>query len=191
MSTVEIGPTTTNLLHADGTITEVGARGVIDGMTTLSEAIYRNNVEKGWRGPRLPQRSPAELFMLLVTEVAEGFEAIRDNLPTLAFEYSRESLCDRGDGTIEYQPYDWYENQCVIFSWSAMEDKFIAFSESMEDVRGNTVLGKPVGLASELADILIRLLDMSDEMDIDLGQATLLKHRFNRTRPHRHGGKLH
>lgn len=185
--------TTTMAPHvsAQGDFSEKMEGEIQYGIRNLSEGIYLNNVDKGWRGPRLPQRSPAELFMLLVTEVAEGFEAIRDRLPTRAFEYSRENLCDRGDGTIEYQPYDWYENQCDIFSWSAMEDKFIAFSESMEDVRGNTVLGKPIGLASELADVLIRLLDMANEMGIDLGEATLLKHRFNRTRPHRHGGKLH
>lgn len=178
-------------VSGQGDFSAVAERAIQDGLTYLNEGIYLNNVDKGWRGSGRPQRSPAELFMLLVTEVAEGFEAIRDNLPKIAFEYSQEKLCSVGDGTIKAQPYDWYENQCGIFSWSASEDKFIAFAEAMTDIQGNIVLGKPVGLASELADILIRLLDMSDEMDIDLGQATLLKHRFNRTRPHRHGGKLH
>lgn len=194
MSTVEIGPTTTNLLHADGTITEVGARCVIDGMTTLSEAIYRNNVEKGWRKPDMPGRAirpPAETLMLLVTEVAEAFEAVRDNLPTLAFEYSREQLCNAGDGIVKSQPYDWYENQCDIFSWSTTNDKFVAFGETMVDVRGNTILGKPVGLASELADIQIRLMDMADEIGIDLPGVTLMKHKYNQTRSFRHGGKAH
>lgn len=51
-------------------------------------------------------------------------------------------------------------------------------------------LAKPVGVASELADVIIRVLDMADEWDIPLVQALIEKHRFNQSRPARHGGKL-
>lgn len=50
--------------------------------------------------------------------------------------------------------------------------------------------GKPEGLPSELADIVIRLGDYAGAMGIDLEAAVIAKDRFNRTRPARHGGKL-
>lgn len=48
---------------------------------------------------------------------------------------------------------------------------------------------KPVGFATELADAVIRILDLCAYLDIDLGAVILEKMAYNRTRPHRHGGK--
>lgn len=50
-------------------------------------------------------------------------------------------------------------------------------------------LGKPEGIAAELADVIIRVLDMADELDIPVIDAVLLKHKYNQTRSYRHGGK--
>jgi NTP pyrophosphatase (non-canonical NTP hydrolase) len=48
---------------------------------------------------------------------------------------------------------------------------------------------KPQGVASELADVLIRLLDMAKRWDVDLVTEFERKMKFNWTRPYRHGGK--
>jgi len=48
---------------------------------------------------------------------------------------------------------------------------------------------KPVGVASEFADVLIRLFDLCQGFHVPLAEAFLAKHRYNGTRPHRHGGK--
>lgn len=50
--------------------------------------------------------------------------------------------------------------------------------------------GKPEGLPSELADIVIRLGDYAGAMGIDIEAAVTEKAAFNKRRPHRHGGKL-
>lgn len=50
--------------------------------------------------------------------------------------------------------------------------------------------GKPEGVASEAADVLVRLLDTCTRHDIDLGEAFIEKVSYNSTRPYRHGGKL-
>lgn len=48
---------------------------------------------------------------------------------------------------------------------------------------------KPEGLASELADIVIRVCDTAGALGIDLQRAVAEKLAYNRARPHRHGGK--
>lgn len=41
----------------------------------------------------------------------------------------------------------------------------------------------------ELADIVIRVCDLAQELGIDLGEAVVAKMAYNKTRPHKHGGK--
>lgn len=77
-------------------------------------------------------------------------------------------------------------------------------SEALEEVRvlrvGETELvalkrasmradGKPEGFATELADIIIRTLDLCGALGIDIEKAVAMKHAYNCTRSHRHGGK--
>lgn len=49
--------------------------------------------------------------------------------------------------------------------------------------------GKPEGIPIELADLFIRLMDLCGKYDIDIESAVKMKMEFNKTRPHRHGGK--
>jgi NTP pyrophosphatase (non-canonical NTP hydrolase) len=50
--------------------------------------------------------------------------------------------------------------------------------------------GKPEGIPSELADIVIRILDLCGRYGINLERAIREKHRYNKTRPYKHGGKV-
>lgn len=50
-------------------------------------------------------------------------------------------------------------------------------------------LGKPCGLASEFADVVIRILDACEHYSIPITTALLEKHQYNLTRAYRHGGK--
>jgi NTP pyrophosphatase (non-canonical NTP hydrolase) len=49
--------------------------------------------------------------------------------------------------------------------------------------------GKPEGLPTELADVVIRAMDTAESFGIDLEAAIAEKSAFNETRPMRHGGK--
>ena len=50
--------------------------------------------------------------------------------------------------------------------------------------------GKPEGIPSELADVLIRVFAYADAHGIPLAEAVISKMEFNSTRPNRHGGKV-
>lgn len=51
--------------------------------------------------------------------------------------------------------------------------------------------GKPEELPHELADIVIRTMDLAESLGIDLQSAIESKHEQNKTRPFRHGNKLY
>lgn len=48
---------------------------------------------------------------------------------------------------------------------------------------------KPIGVGSEFADVLVRLLDTCDVYGIDLEAEFARKMAYNRTRPYQHGGR--
>jgi len=50
--------------------------------------------------------------------------------------------------------------------------------------------GKPCGIATEIADTIIRLMDTVVRFEIPLGRALHEKLAYNKTREHRHGGKV-
>ena len=49
--------------------------------------------------------------------------------------------------------------------------------------------GKPEGIPSELADTVIRIMDMCGYYGIDLEAILMEKAEFNKSRSYRHGGK--
>lgn len=69
-------------------------------------------------------------------------------------------------------------------------------SEALEAYRNGEQIswtdekGKPQGIASEYADVLVRLLHYSGLLGIDLEAEFNRKMNYNETRPYRHGGKL-
>jgi NTP pyrophosphatase (non-canonical NTP hydrolase) len=62
--------------------------------------------------------------------------------------------------------------------------------ESDSGVRSHNQSGvtlKPVGFPSELADVIIRTLDLCAAYDIDIDKAVMEKIAYNKTRPYKHG----
>jgi len=67
-------------------------------------------------------------------------------------------------------------------------------AEAAEEVRSGRGLlalralhaGKPEGFSIELADAVIRILDLAEWIGVDMDDMMQMKHNFNRTRPARH-----
>ncbi len=51
-------------------------------------------------------------------------------------------------------------------------------------------IDKPEGIPIELADIIMRILDYSETHGINIQKMIETKMKFNKTRKHRHGGKV-
>lgn len=70
-------------------------------------------------------------------------------------------------------------------------------SEALEEHRNGRAVNevylgeneKPEGIPVELADVVIRVFDFCAEHGINIGAVIAKKHKYNETRPYRHGGK--
>ena len=70
-------------------------------------------------------------------------------------------------------------------------------SEALEELRAGDGLsdfyydknGKPYGFAVELADAVIRILDLAEAMGIDMEEMIKIKMAYNEKRAYKHGGK--
>ena len=67
-------------------------------------------------------------------------------------------------------------------------------SEALEEGRVGCfvmyyVNDKQEGVVVELADVIIRCLDLAEALKLDIESAMVAKHEYNKTRPYRHGNK--
>jgi NTP pyrophosphatase (non-canonical NTP hydrolase) len=144
-------------------------------LNELRDEIAKINEEKGWT---TTGRSFGDQMALIHTEVSEAFEDYRDGRPPneTRFTYNMNDI-----------PADlqWYGSHTMKVG--SEEEK--QYEQWWNDMKAEGYL-KPEGIPSELADIIVRVLDTAGEYGIDMDEAMSLKLRHNRTRPHRHGGKV-
>lgn len=154
-------------LDKQGDVTEEDV--ITNGISTLARKVSKTAHEHGWwsdKDGKTVERNMGEMMMLMVCEVAEGMEAWRDGEPDLWYQYL--------NSTTKYDVHERYA-----------EDVYVGDANE-----GELVLGKPCGVATEFADVIIRILDTCETMDIPVAEAIVRKMAYNETRPYRHGGKL-
>ena len=110
-------------------------------LNELAAEIHVISQMKGFWPDGDRERNPGEVLMLIVTEVAEAMEEIRDGYPVDLMRYT-------------------------------------------VDFKG---IQKPIGVPSELADIIIRVLDASAAWGIDIDAAVREKTAYNAQRERLHG----
>jgi NTP pyrophosphatase (non-canonical NTP hydrolase) len=160
-------------------------------LNRLAEEIHVNNCEKGFWGSEAKAdaennpglRSPdgwgrnfGELLMLVVSEAAEALEHWRDGKAVGQTLWSVSM--HPGDAERLGLP-EQYELR-VLSDWAATEAGRQRLRAAGADV-------KPDGIPSELADILIRVLDICGAWGIDIDTVIRTKVLYNATRPGLHG----
>ena len=89
--------------------------------------------------------------------------------------------------------HGWWENPPEFGTIIALIHSEL--SEALEEYRNGKPIvyeidGKPEGIASEFADVIIRVLDYCGHAGIDIEEAIRVKMEYNKTRPYKHGGKV-
>lgn len=97
------------------------------------------------------------------------------------------------------EDHGWWEGEPNIPEKLALIHSEV--SEALEEYRAGKPLdliyfsdpkdekSKPEGFGVELADAIIRILDLCGYLQIDMAELIALKHNYNLTRSYRHGGK--
>lgn len=103
------------------------------------------------------QKNVGELLMLVVSELGEAIEAHRKQKFSLFHRLKQRIIDD----------YDWQNPNLTIKSF---------FEEDIKDT-----------FQDEIADTIIRLLDLSAGLGIDIGWHIDQKLNYNKTRAYKHG----
>jgi NTP pyrophosphatase (non-canonical NTP hydrolase) len=133
----------------------------ISGLNEAAAIIHQNAVNKGfWEG----EKNVGELLMLVVSELAEALEAHRKGKEGTIGIF--ENDMSYGSVTI-----DDFHHKNVCYNW--IVNRFeCTVKDTFED---------------EIADSVIRLLDLSAGLGIDIEKHIVLKAAYNEGRPRLHG----
>lgn len=84
-----------------------------------------------------------------------------------------------------------FEKLCLIHTEvsEAAEEARVTLPGFLQSVRYGPD-GKPEGFGPEMADVVIRVMNLCSLLNIDLTQMIEMKHEYNRSRPYKHGGKI-
>lgn len=160
-------------------------------LNELAATIHSRNIRLGfYENPR-----PFDgMLMNVVTEVAEAQEEWRagramderywtvkgepeDDLHRLFRTTKHDNL------QVANYDYDYRSGDPSVPEWITVTPELV------RRMPGIVKYLKPEGIPSELADIIIRVLDICGYHRIDIAAAIADKMAYNETRSHRHGGK--
>jgi NTP pyrophosphatase (non-canonical NTP hydrolase) len=126
------------------------------------QEVYENNVAHGWFEEDRPFAADVAL---LHSEVSEMLEAHR--------AWGLEDCTGTGG----------HARDCEVITWKV----FVRGGAAPPCTCSRGALPKPEGVGSEMADVLIRLLDTAQRTGVDLRAEYCRKMEYNRTRPIKHG----
>ena len=91
--------------------------------------------------------------------------------------------------------HGWYDTEKsfgedIALMHSELSEAFEAYRINGDPAKSWVENGKPEGVPSELADVIIRVLDACERYGIDIEKALRDKAFYNESRSYRHGGKV-
>lgn len=146
----------------------------IETIQELIEDSFLTAELKGWHED--PPRTVPEDVSLFHSEASELLEDHRNHHPPTEIYYETGELDEATLRKIDLVLVD---------------ARIEAPGDLLQKIRVCTKkdVAKPCGIPIELADIVIRVAHFAKKHGIDLVEAIQIKADYNRTRPHRHGGK--
>lgn len=168
----------------------------------LAASIHERNLRLGFYEED-KRRDFDGMMMNVVCEAAEAQEEWRKGCrPTETYWTIVQTgptdpgllndLFRRFQGRLQVKNYDWDYRSAEPFGvpGHSIPEWLDVTPELIRRMPGITKYLKPEGIPSEMADIIIRVLDICAFNGIDIAQAIADKMAFNDTRPYRHGKKL-
>lgn len=148
------------------------------GLNELRDQAHATAVEKGWWEPQphdgvYVHRTFGDLIALVHEEASEALREHRNGHEPTHVSYSYSVIGYSGPN-LESHDGHWHANGTRITPENAAELGLRA---------------EPHGIPIELADVIIRVLDIAGWYGIDIEKAVAEKMAHNTTRPYRHGGK--
>ena len=127
----------------------------------FTKEVHQNAKDHGWWDE---ERSFGDIIALCHSELSEALEEYRKGNEDLCFECTHATC-----------------KSCFGFDAAGNIDSCMDSCHCKH--------AKPEGIAVELADCIIRILDYCGKEGIDIEAILKLKHEYNKTRPYKHGGK--
>lgn len=138
-------------------------------MNELAKIIHAISVEHGWWEKN---REFPEVIALAHSELSEALEEYRIGRPQVYYDCMKVSnksyICDG------------IKCKCKPESFACQHDPLVCVYRRKD----------PKGIAIELCDCIIRILDYLESANVDIDAAINTKIEYNRIRPYRHGGKV-
>jgi NTP pyrophosphatase (non-canonical NTP hydrolase) len=158
----------------------------LDGLNTLAAIIHERNVRLGFYEP----------------DKVRDFDGMVANIHGEASEALEEWRAGRGFNEHHWTVKDELTDDLIRIGTNGKvlvrdPDPELGFERDMVELTPEILRRlpeliphlKPEGIPSELADILIRVLDVCGFHQIDIAGAVADKMAYNETRAYRHGGK--
>jgi NTP pyrophosphatase (non-canonical NTP hydrolase) len=148
-------------------------------LNQLAEEIHTIAVNHGWWSE---PRSFGDICALIHSEVSEALEEYRDGRGVTETRHTYHS-----DSVPEQ--LQWKGTVYIRSTEEDIDERDGEFRAHMKMLQEEGYL-KPEGVPTELADIIIRVLDAAHQLGIDIDKAIAEKVAYNDNRPFRHGGKV-
>ena len=127
-------------------------------MNEWAREIHENAKAHGWWES---DRELPEILMLIVSELSEALEEYRAGRPMV------------------WHKCMWDGKECSDETYCKHRDGDTCNTGDLHD--------KPEGIAVEVIDALIRILDWCGKEGLDVEALVKEKHEYNKTRPYKHG----
>jgi hypothetical protein len=168
-------------------------------LNELAIEIHELAKEKGWWDQ---ERTRGEIYALIHSEISEAVEEARNNLPEIYYEGHKDhperlikpygELIELADVVIRC--LDWMVHEGIKFTYvDPRNDVVRSYPYELTKLEFYNLLHEQLAYLSnsQMNEFILTIELFCYLNKWDLWGAVRIKHEYNKTRPHRHGGKMY